>query len=155
MNSAIESLQGVRGKLLKPDGTIDRTTLFTSNLFGGIPFTEGRDVNRMIEDAVETKLRLETGAAANKDEVKRIAQRFRPSTADSDETIKGKLDGLERYMQQSFNVLDPTGEVRSHIIGSKIGAPPVSFDQAYQELSKKGMSKDHIFEELARRGVKP
>ena len=155
MNSAIESLQGVRDKLIKPDGTVDRTTLFTSNLFGGLPFTEGRDVNRLIEDAVETKLRLETGAAANKDEVKRIAQRYRPSNADSDDTIIGKLAGLERYMQQSFNVLDPTGEVRSHISGSKVGAPPVSFEQAYGELKKKGMSKEEIFKELERRGVKP
>ena len=155
MNSAIESLQGVRDKLIKPDGTVDRTTLFTSNLFGGLPFTEGRDVNRLIEDAVETKLRLETGAAANKDEVKRIAQRYRPSNADSDDTIIGKLAGLERYMQQSFNVLDPTGEVRSHISGNKIGVPPVSFDQAYGELKKKGMSKEEIFKELERRGVKP
>jgi hypothetical protein len=134
---------------------VDRTTLFTSNLFGGLPFTEGRDVNRLIEDAVETKLRLETGAAANKDEVKRIAQRYRPSNADSDDTIIGKLAGLERYMQQSFNVLDPTGEVRSHISGNKIGVPPVSFDQAYGELKKKGMSKEEIFKELERRGVKP
>ncbi len=158
MNMTLNNVADLRDKLV-PDGkTVDRRVLFTS-MFGGLPFTEGRDVERFIEDAIETKLRLQTGAAANKDEVKKEAAKFKPNQLDSDETIVGKFDKLERYMQDTFNVLDPSGVVRARLgsAGGNIGAPPVPFDQAYEDIKKKrpNWSQKEIFRELQRRGVKP
>lgn len=158
MNMTLNNVSDLRDKLV-PDGkTVDRRVLFTS-MFGGLPFTEGRDVERFIEDAIETKLRLQTGAAANKDEVKKEAAKFKPNQLDGDETIVGKFDKLERYMQDTFNVLDPSGVVRARLgsAGSNIGAPPIPFDTAYEDLKKKrpNWSQKEIFRELQRRGVKP
>lgn len=158
MNMTLNNVSDLRDKLV-PDGkTVDRRTLFTS-MFGGLPFTEGRDVERYIEDAIETKLRLQTGAAANKDEVKKEAAKFKPNQLDSDDTIIGKFDKLERYMQDTFNVLDPSGVVRARLgsAGGNIGAPPIPFDTAYEDLKKKrpNWSQKEIFRELQRRGVKP
>ncbi|MFN3075958.1 MAG: hypothetical protein ABT940_03570 [Alphaproteobacteria bacterium] len=158
MNMTLNNVADLRDKLV-PDGkTVDRRVLFTS-MFGGLPFTEGRDVERFIEDAIETKLRLQTGAAANKDEVKKEAAKFKPNQLDSDDTIVGKFDKLERYMQDTFNVLDPSGVVRARLgaAGGNIGSPPVPFDQAYEDIKKKrpNWSQKDIFRELQRRGVKP
>jgi hypothetical protein len=158
MNMTLNNVADLRSALV-PDGkTVDRRMLFTS-MFGGLPFTEGRDVERYIEDAIETKLRLQTGAAANKDEVRKEAAKFKPAQLDSDETIIGKFDKLERYMQDTFNVLDPSGVVRARLgtAGSNIGAPPIPFDTAYEDLKKKrpNWSQKEIFRELQRRGVKP
>lgn len=158
MNMTLNNISDLRDTLV-PDGkTVDRRTLFTS-MFGGLPFTEGRDVERYIEDAIETKLRLQTGAAANKDEVKKEAAKFKPNQLDSDETIIGKFDKLEHYMHDTFNVLDPSGVVRARLgaAGSHIGAPPIPFDTAYEDLKKKrpNWTQKEIFRELQRRGVKP
>lgn len=158
MNMTLNNVSDLRDKLV-PDGkTVDRRVLFSS-MFGGLPFTEGRDVERFIEDAIETKLRLQTGAAANKDEVKKEAAKFKPNQLDSDDTIVGKFDKLERYMQDTFNVLDPSGVVRARLgsAGSNIGAPPIPFDTAYEDLKKKrpNWNQKEIFRELQRRGVKP
>jgi hypothetical protein len=158
MNMTLNNVSDLRDKLVPDGNTVDRRTLFTS-MFGGLPFTEGRDVERYIEDAIETKLRLQTGAAANKDEVKKEADKFKPNQLDSDETIIGKFDKLERYMQDTFNVLDPSGVVRARLgsAGSNIGAPPIPFDTAYEDLKKKrpNWNQKEIFRELQRRGVKP
>lgn len=158
MNQTLNNLMDLRGALI-PDGKkVDRGVLFTS-MFGGLPFTGGRDIERYVEDAIETKLRLQTGAAANRDEVLKEAKKFKPSQLDTDETIIGKFDKLERYMQDTFNVLDPSGVVRARLgtAGSNIGSPPIPFDQAYEGLQKTHptWTKQDIFRELQRRGVQP
>lgn len=158
MNQTLNNLMDLRGALI-PDGKkVDRGVLFTS-MFGGLPFTGGRDIERYVEDAIETKLRLQTGAAANRDEVLKEAKKFKPSQLDTDETIIGKFDKLERYMQDTFNVLDPSGVVRARLgsAGSNIGSPPIPFDQAYEGLKKTHptWTNQEIFRELQRRGVQP
>lgn len=154
INRSLADLSQARSLLVKDDGAIDRTTLFSANLFGGLPFSKGRDLNRYIEDAVETKLRLETGAAANKDEIRRIATRFKPSVKDADETIKGKLDQLEVFMRDAFNVLDPTGEVRARIGGQSAGTPPTPGKQRFEQIQKqhKDWSKEQVFQQMIQEG---
>jgi hypothetical protein len=41
----------------------------------GIPFTEGRTVRAQLEDSLSAKLRLETGAQANQQELQNIIDR--------------------------------------------------------------------------------
>lgn len=154
INRAINDLDQAKGLLVKPDGTIDRATLFSANTFGGLPFSKGRDVNRYIEDAVETKLRLETGAAANKDEIKRIAKRFKPSQGDADMTIIGKFDQLHAFMRDAFNVLDPTGEVRGRISPQSAGAPPMNAKTRYEQIKKQHGDWDNkrIYDQMIQEG---
>lgn len=97
-------------------GAVNRGLLFSANLFpGGFPFSEGKDLNSMMYNSIEAKLRLDTGAAANKDEVKRIALNFIPSSTDSDTTIKGKLSRFKRYTGDTLDLVDPNGELRARI----------------------------------------
>ena len=77
---------------------IDRTDILNIEL--RTPFTKGRELSTMILDAVEAKLRLESGAAVPDSEVKRMAKRFIPQTADNDNTIKIKINNLEKYLKE-------------------------------------------------------
>jgi hypothetical protein len=91
--------------------------------FTNMPFSEGRDLNSKIEDAISAKLRAETGAAANADEVKSIARRFGINSFDKDSVIKSKLTRLRRFLNDTLDIRDPSGQIRSTIGGGTVGAP--------------------------------
>lgn len=110
IDNAVKSVQAVRGAITKSDGTIDRGKVFSANM--NIPFTEGRNINSMMEDAVSAKLRAETGAAANADEVRSIRSRFDISSLDSDEVINDKLNRLERFLNDTRVIRDSSGKIR-------------------------------------------
>ena len=95
MPSIREGIMGVDPKTPK----IDRTDILNIGL--RTPFTKGRELSTMILDAVEAKLRLESGAAVPDSEVKRMAKRFIPQTADNDSTIVMKIDNLEKYLKET------------------------------------------------------
>lgn len=76
---------------------IDRSNV--ANLAARTPFTEGRKVSTLILDAVEAKLRAESGAAVPETEVKRIAKRYIPSPFDDDNTIVIKVNNLESFLK--------------------------------------------------------
>lgn len=63
-----------------------------------MPFTEGRKASTLILDAVEAKLRAESGAAVPETEVKRIAKRYIPQVGDNDSTIITKLNNMESFL---------------------------------------------------------
>lgn len=96
--------------LFDPDGTPNRTQIANMNVpFGGTPFTEGRTANALLKDAVEAKIRAESGAAVPESEVIRAMERFKPSVLDSDETIKTKRALLNQFLQGTYDKFDPTG----------------------------------------------
>jgi len=70
--------------------------------FDGMPWTEGRNLNRLMKDVVEAKLRAESGAAVPEDEVVRISERFMPSAADTGVQVRDKMDKLESFMDLSL-----------------------------------------------------
>ena len=84
---------------------VDRKLLATAQ--GNVPFTEGREFRSEIMNTIEGKLRIETGAAAQEGEVKRIADRFMPSVLDNDETIKNKMRRLEEFVKFARAKIDP------------------------------------------------
>lgn len=71
-----------------------------------LPRTKGRQASTLILNSIEAKLRAESGAAVPESEVKRIAKRFIPQTADSEDTIIMKLTNLESYLQGTANKLN-------------------------------------------------
>ena len=157
ISSGIKSLDGLLGTLVH-DKKVDRQVLFSS-AFGGLPFSGGRDIDRFIREAIELKIRLQTGATARPDELENEAKKFSPKQLDSDATIISKLKGLRDYYTEAFNVLDPDGQIRARLgsTGAAVGPPPVPFNQAYDTLKKQhpGWKKEQIFQELQRRGVQP
>jgi hypothetical protein len=77
--------------------SVDRSTVLNAET--RMPFTKGRQASTLILDAVEAKLRAESGAAVPETEVKRIAKRYIPQVADDDATIIMKLNNMEKFLQ--------------------------------------------------------
>lgn len=95
---------------LFPKGVFSRKNLLLMNAVGGgVPWTGGRDAASMITNALETKLRQETGATARPEEVESMAERFRPSFLDTGRTARQKLRRLGIFMQYAEIYQDPTG----------------------------------------------
>jgi hypothetical protein len=112
ISSAYSVIEPVRKSLFpkatKDDryaGQVDRGTVFS--MYGSMPFSEGRQRAQELEEAVQAKLRLETGAAANIGEVKSIIKRYEPSPLDSDDAIRSKLQRLEKFFESSLEITDP------------------------------------------------
>lgn len=95
INQAVEYIPTIRSLIL-PGGKIDRTNVAMSQV--RMPFTEGRQASTLILDAVEAKLRAESGAAVPDQEVKRIAKRYIPQIGDDDNTVMMKLDNMEQFL---------------------------------------------------------
>lgn len=110
--------------ILMPDGNIDRGIVVGMNVPGtaGIPGTDSRIAYSLIYNAVEAKLRAESGAAVPEQEVQRMAARFIPSPLDSDDTIKSKVRRMEAFLRGSFGRVKGAGEpsVKS---GAAVEAP--------------------------------
>jgi hypothetical protein len=121
ISNAVRNVDEVMGAIIKKDGSVDRDLAFQT--FTNMPFSEGRDLNSKIEDAISAKLRAETGAAANADEVKSIARRFGINSFDKDSVIKSKLTRLRRFLNDTLDIRDPSGQIRSTIGGGTVGAP--------------------------------
>jgi hypothetical protein len=121
ISNAVRNVDEVMAAIIKKDGSVDRDLAFQT--FTNMPFSEGRDLNSKIEDAISAKLRAETGAAANADEVKSIARRFGINSFDKDSVIKSKLTRLRRFLNDTLDIRDPSGQIRSTIGGGTVGAP--------------------------------
>jgi len=102
----------VRDAIVNPDGSVNRDIVFSMSsdipLLGkGLPGTEGRGVRSVLEDALASKLRLETGAQANAEELQNIIDRFMPSMLDDDATVRDKMKRLADYFGEALSKTDP------------------------------------------------
>lgn len=93
------AVDGVKAAVIRPDGSIDRTLIGTMQT--GLPFTEGRQRAQEMRDALEARLRAESGAAVTESEIDRLVDRFMPSTFDSDEGIRSKFQRMESYIDDT------------------------------------------------------
>ena len=128
---ASQEIKQFRSAILDADGNVNRKTLFETAT--SLPFSAGRDAKALIFDAIEAKLRLESGAAVPEKEVERIAVRFYPSLKDNDATIRNKIDRLEQYLDTAVDVADPKRELRNRITSRK-AQPQKTLEQRMQEL---------------------
>ena len=65
-----------------------------------------------IENAIAAKLRLETGAQANAEEIKHISKRFFPSAVRDDEkSARYKISRLKQFMREGKFAMDPKGRI--------------------------------------------
>jgi hypothetical protein len=158
LNLAVKDVRALRGAILQPDGTVNRQTLFIGKMFGGLPFTGGKDIDRWIADMVAQKVRLETGATMRPDEKADMMTRFAPKVTDPDGTIQGKLADLEQWHLDAINLYDPTGTYRGRLgSSSAVGAPPQSPEEISTKIKKlhPEWTKEQIMEEMYKRGIRP
>lgn len=106
---AVNDLEQALPMLFDKNGSLNRTLLTKAAvpLVGGVG--EGRTLNSLIDNAIEAKLRAETGAAATNEEVQRISGRFKPSLLDSAATAKSRVTRLMDYLKKSAATSDPRG----------------------------------------------
>lgn len=100
-------------KMLKdPDGSFDRSKLLGLRTIGR---PGARDEYSKLYNALNARLRLESGAAVPESEVERAFETFAPSFLDSDTTIKSKI----KRMREFFSSAEKE-------IGQGRGAEPIS-----------------------------
>lgn len=97
-------------KLFFPEGKLDRGLIAKMNVpGGGLPFSTGRDANLLISDTINSRIRLESGAAITEEELKRISKRFTPSVFDDARTVKLKMNLFNKFLDNANLLLDPSG----------------------------------------------
>ena len=104
---AVEGIGTTRGIVFDKDGKLNRSLVGAMNLpiVAGLPGnSQARIARSAIRNAVEAKLRIETGAAATESEVERTLARFLPTIADTDESAKFKLDELDKFFKSSLSM---------------------------------------------------
>jgi hypothetical protein len=104
---SVESIDKVRSLIFDEGGKLNRTLVGAMNLpvVAGLPGnSQARIARTAIRNAVEAKLRLETGAAATESEVERTLARFLPTVADTEESAKFKLDELQKFFKSSLSL---------------------------------------------------
>ena len=111
LNQGISDIEEFKG-IIMPNGEIDRNIVLGLATPGmaGVPGTDSRIAYSLIYNAIEAKLRAESGAAVPEQEVKRMAARFIPSPLDNDETIRSKIRRMEAFLRGSFGRIKNVGE---------------------------------------------
>jgi hypothetical protein len=102
---AVEGITKAKGMLFDKDGNFNSklAAMISTPGFAGLPFSSDARVARTaLRNAVEAKLRIETGAAATESEVNRTLARFMPSPMDTKESAAYKLDELQKFFESSL-----------------------------------------------------
>lgn len=105
MNMARQRILNTRGTFERDWGVGDFARWTAANVpgVGDLPFLSG-DVGvaqRDIQTGIEAALRTMTGAAAPEQEVVRYARMFMPGPQDTQQTVKQKIDGLVKFMEDA------------------------------------------------------
>jgi len=106
LEQGAKDIAAAKNLIYNQDGSINKKNLASSAL--NVPFSEGRTLTSLIENAVNAKLRAETGATATPAELESMKKRFQPNALDSKETIDEKLSRLESFLSDSLDKVDPS-----------------------------------------------
>ena len=99
-----QNMKNAREILMNPDGSVNWLTLGSMNIgnmvgLSGIPgMGEGRRLYSQLYNAIEAKLRAESGAAVPDSEVVRMAKRLVPNIADSALGVEEKMAGIDMFL---------------------------------------------------------
>jgi hypothetical protein len=124
-DQAIIDLREARKLIFDDKGNLKSETILALN----VPFTAGapghedaRKAYSKLYNAMEAKLRIETGAAATEREIKSILNRFLPSVGDipTPAVVTDRIDRLEAFFNTT---IDQTKGVRPALLKSR-GTPP-------------------------------
>ena len=167
MRQALTEMDNVSSILFDEKGNINRSVIASSSeieipLIGtslkGLPFTKGRELRQAMLNAIEARMRAETGAAAPESDIIRALERHLPSNLDSDSAVRGKINRLKDYVRESINLVDPVGTQRSRassdtpVQSLKEPAQQKSFEQRRKELEARGLSEEQQFKQLEQEG---
>jgi hypothetical protein len=90
-------------------------------------FAGGREESSTLFNAVNARLRLESGAAVPEAEVKRAMKTFAPNPLDSDATIQSKIERMNEFF-----------EMAKEQIGQGRGAQPIQQKNQQPQAAPEG-----------------
>ena len=108
---------------------------FTPDLFKS---DRARQLQLNLETAVDNRVRAESGALLNQDELAREARKLMPRLNESSDTYKRRILRSFNFFDRALNIADPRGIHRQTVSGAGLGSP------ALQQF---------IAQEKARRGI--
>lgn len=126
-------------KLLFPGDKFDRSMIYRTNVpfAAGMPGdTKARQAYSALNNAIAAKLRLETGAQANDQEIEEIAKRFRPNVGDTEASARDKVGRLKQFMDTTLQMTRATPGAASAPKPSGPNPSSLSNDELLRELSK-------------------
>jgi hypothetical protein len=100
--SGLKDTQKFTLGLVDKKGIINRRMV--NQLAVKVKLGEARRLDSLITNAIESKLRAETGLKATPSEVKSVKNRFMPKPLDNDKAIKEKLQRLEEYFSTAVDL---------------------------------------------------
>lgn len=113
-------------KIIFSDKGINEDALLGANMpFGGAG-EQGKQLYSYLYNAMEGKIRVESGAAVPDSEVRRLVNRFMPKPsiygpfADTEKTAKDKLSRLKDFLQNAQVSIDPQGKYTAKFQNSTI-----------------------------------
>lgn len=104
---SVQAIDTAKKIIFDQNGNLNRGIVGAINLpiVAGLPMNSNARIARSaLRNAIEAKLRLETGAAATESEVDRTLARFMPTPADTNESAKFKLDELQKFFNSSLSM---------------------------------------------------
>jgi hypothetical protein len=104
LQGARTTFDGVKKRLLNPDGSVNRSLV--TSMGAALPFTAGRQVRQEYLDVLEARIRAESGAAVPDTEITRLAERLLPSPLDSDEAVLSKMQRVDQFINGSLELAD-------------------------------------------------
>lgn len=126
-------------KLLFPSGKFDRSMIYRTNVpfAAGMPGdTKARQAYSALNNAIAAKLRLETGAQANDQEIEEIAKRFRPNVGDTEASARDKVGRLKQFMETTLGMTRATPNAAPAVRSTGPSPSSLSNDELLRELSK-------------------
>lgn len=101
LEAALPGWENAKKILIKPNGEIDRTAVWTGTGAVGtsLPFSKGREAYQAATRVLFAKLRLESGAAVPDSEIERYVEIYMPGKLDSDTAIKNKLANIDGFLK--------------------------------------------------------
>ena len=130
---SIDAIGTFRKLAFDKDGGLNRgliAAVSTPGMAGMPGYSDARIARSAIRNAIEAKLRLETGAAATSSEVDRTLDRFLPTIGDTAESAKFKLDELEKFFKSSLSQTKGVQQL------PKTPASPSNLDELLKKYAK-------------------
>lgn len=122
--NSLDEITATASSFFNPDGTLNRKLLTQSKV--NLPFSKGRSAKQAFKRALETSIRIMSGAAVPETEVTRYLDMFMPDVLDSDEAAKAKVDSLYKFLNGLITQMDPTGQLQLRSVearGKKLKTP--------------------------------
>ncbi len=103
------SMDELNRLVFKKDGSVDRAAVTSAWL--GLPTESAQQISLHLLNALNVKIRIESGAAVPETEVERMKKTFEPKPTDRDATVRAKFDLLGDFLDGAFDLVQRDGRL--------------------------------------------